>query len=78
MWIPEDIKHAGGITKGILNYFGIKYIEEKESTTITPPITKKKLYKVQTGAFSIKSNAEKQVEQLKKAGFNPIIVEVEE
>lgn len=65
---------ALAIAKGILNYLGIKYIEEKKSNTTT---NKKKLYKVQTGAFAVRENALRQVEQLKKAGFNPIIVEVE-
>ena len=69
---------ALAIAKGILNYFGIKYVEEKKTTTTTSDSTKKKLYKVQTGAFAVKENALRQVEQLKKAGFNPIIVEVEE
>lgn len=40
--------------------------------TITPSNTKT-LYKVQTGAFSVKSNAEALVEKLKKAGFDACI-----
>lgn len=66
---------ALAIAKGILNYFSIKYVEEKKSNTTT---TKKKLYKVQTGAFAVRENALKQKEQLEKLGFKPIIVEVEE
>lgn len=34
---------------------------------------KKTLYRVQTGAFTEKANADKQVEELKKAGFDSII-----
>lgn len=74
----KQTEFATAIAKGILNYFGIKYVEEKKTTTTTSNSTKKKLYKVQTGAFAVKENALRQVEQLKKAGFNPIIVEVEE
>ncbi|WP_373804133.1 SPOR domain-containing protein [Bacteroides heparinolyticus] len=33
-----------------------------------------RLYRVQCGAFRDKANAEAQVEKLKKAGFNAIIV----
>ena len=69
---------ALAIAKGILNYFGIKYIEEKKSNTTTTSTSKKKLYKVQTGAFAVRENALKQKEQLEKLGFKPIIVEVEE
>ena len=37
----------------------------------------KKLYRVQVGAYSVKSNAERMKEQLIKDGYQAIIVEVE-
>ena len=50
------------IAKGICDYYGIK---EKTTT-----------YKVQTGAFKSKSNAEKHVKKLKESGFDAFIIEV--
>ena len=52
------------IGKGVCNYYGIK-----EKSTI---------YKVQTGAFSERTNAEKMQKELKNAGFESFIVEVSE
>lgn len=52
---------AEGISKGILNFLGINYIPRK-------------LYKVQVGAFSIKENAERLVDELKSKGYESIIV----
>ena len=40
-------------------------------------IVNNKLYKVQVGAYSIKSNAENMLVELQKKGFNGIIVETE-
>lgn len=57
------------IAKGICDYYGIS-VEDNTKTDEN----KKTLYTVQVGAFSNKNNAEKYVEQLKKAGFDAIIV----
>lgn len=54
-------------SKGILNYLGLKWVDE---------ITENKLYKVQVGAFGIKENAEALEKELKKNGYSTIIVEV--
>lgn len=76
-WIRNNITAIGeAIAKGLCNYYGVKYKAAEEEAT-TAPATKtdtKKLYRVQTGAFSVKKNAEKQVKELKKAGFDTVIV----
>lgn len=59
---------AIAITKGLLNYYQIKYINE------TNFVSNDKLYRVQVGAFSIKSNAEKLVNELKNKGYNAFII----
>jgi N-acetylmuramoyl-L-alanine amidase len=67
-WIINNIKPIGiAIAKGILDYFGIEY---KDSTDNV-------FYRVMAGSFSNKSNAEKQVRLLKKAGFDSVIMEYE-
>ena len=60
---------AIAITKGILNYYGMTYNAETTQTT-----TNDKLYRVQVGAFSEKSNAEKLANELKQKGYNTYIV----
>ena len=57
------------IAKGICDYYGISVADNTKTDE-----NKKTLYTVQVGAFSNKNNAEKYVEQLKKAGFDAIIV----
>lgn len=54
---------AVAVSKGILSNLGIPY--NGGGTT---------LYKVQTGAFSVKANAENLVNELKGKGYNPFIV----
>lgn len=53
--------------EGIAKVAGLK----KKSTTSN------KLYRVQTGSYKSKANAEKQIAKMKAAGFDAIIVEVE-
>lgn len=66
-WIIENIEKIGAaIAKGILNYFGIKYIvPNTESNNI--------FYRVIVGSYADKDNAEKRVEELKEAGFDSFI-----
>ena len=59
--------------KAILEYFGIAYKEESAPTQSGNQ--SRKLYKVQVGAFSVKANAERLVEQLKSKGYSGFIVE---
>ncbi len=54
-----------GISKAVLDEIGIKYEEYSQ-----PEI----LYRVMAGSYSNKENAERQVERLKKAGFDAVIM----
>ena len=58
---------AREICQGICEYTGIKYIPEAPKKKIT--------YKVQVGAYSVKSNAENLKKKLIAAGYDAIIVE---
>lgn len=76
-WIRNNITEIGeAIAKGLCDYCGVKYKAAATETTTAPAekTDTKKLYRVQTGAFSSKKNAEKQVKALKKAGFDAVIV----
>lgn len=69
-FIIKNTKLIGeAIAKGICDYYGISVADNTKTDE-----NKKTLYTVQVGAFSNKNNAEKYVEQLKKAGFDAIIV----
>lgn len=60
----EELKAMGvAIAKGILKTLNIAWIEEKKTETSG------KLYRVQIGAYSVKANAERQLEKAKAAGF---------
>ena len=56
--------------QGICDYFKVKYVPEK--------VTEKKdvYFRVQTGAFTVKENADKWLEEVKKAGFDTYMVKV--
>lgn len=57
------------LSKAILTQLGIKYIEPQ------PPLTGgQTLYRVMAGSYAIRENAEKQVERLKKAGFDATVM----
>jgi N-acetylmuramoyl-L-alanine amidase len=62
--LAEQSAFGVAYAKAILEYFGIAYKKTPSS----------KLYRVQVGAYSDKSNAEVMREKLKKAGFESIIV----
>ena len=63
--VEEQKKFGQAYAKAILEYFGIDYKEPvKEST---------KLYRVQVGAYSVKSNADAMLQKLKAAGFDGFI-----
>ena len=63
---------AIAITRGILYYYGMTYRAETTQTTTTG-----KLYRVQVGAFSVKANAEKLVNELKQKGYTAITYQAE-
>ena len=66
-------KYAVGIAKGFCKYAGVKYVEEAQQIATAPAA--KTIYRVQVGAYSVKKNAQLQLEKLKAAGFDGIIVE---
>lgn len=57
-----------GITKAILEEVGLKYTKPVAS------LNKQTLYRVMAGSYANRNNAQKQVETLKKAGFEAIIM----
>ena len=60
-----------GITKAILGELGIKYKEPKKSL---PEGNTKTLYRVMAGSYSVRENADRQVEKLKAAGFDATVM----
>lgn len=66
-WIIEHTSDIGeAIAKGICKHYGVTYKEE-------PTNSGNVLYRVQVGAFSVKSNADAMLAKLKKAGFDGYI-----
>lgn len=66
--IAEQKKFGVAYAKAILEYLGIAY-----KVAATPAKTDK-LYRVQVGAFAIKSNADNLVKELKSKGYDAYIV----
>ena len=68
------------IAKGILKTLGIAYKAQEQAQEQKAPAQKEtatgKLYRVQVGAFGVKSNAENMVKKLKADGYDAFIVEV--
>lgn len=66
--------------KGFCEYAGIKYVEKSdntsENTSDNAQTSKSVLYRVQVGAYSVRSNAEAMQKKIKSLGFDAIIVEV--
>ena len=77
--LAEQKAFGVAYAKAILEYFGVSYkvATASGSTASSAASTgKKKLYKVQVGAYSVKSNADQMLAKLKKAGITGVIVEV--
>lgn len=76
-WIIENTELIGEtIAKGVCNYYGVKYVEkvvEKPVEKVETEKETKKLYRVQIGAYAVRKNAEKMLNELKAAGFNGFI-----
>lgn len=65
-------------TKWLMEEGNLKKLAQEEAKVIaagltTAPAQGKTLYRVQTGAFTVLANAQKQLEALKKAGFDAFI-----
>ena len=75
-WIVAHTTEIGeAIAKGLCKYLGVKYVPAKQETPKpAEPAQGDTLYRVQVGAFSVRSNAEKMLDRLKKAGFTGFIV----
>lgn len=76
-WLIEHTKDIGeAICKGVCNHYGVTYKAEAvaEKPTTEKPATGK-TYRVQVGAYSVKTNAEAMLAKLKKAGFDGYIKE---
>jgi len=66
-WIINNIEAIGiALTKGVLQYLGIPYVVQPQPSNT--------LYRVMAGSFKDKSNAEKQVQKLKRYGFEAVIM----
>ena len=76
-WIVENTTKIGeAIAKGICNYLGVTYkapVTHAEKPSASDTNNGGKMYRVQVGAFSVRANAEKMLERLKKAGFEGYI-----
>jgi N-acetylmuramoyl-L-alanine amidase len=72
-WIIDNIEGIGiALAKGVLKYLGIAYREPSKPEV--QPSNDQKLYRVMSGSYSIRENAEKQVQKLKTAGFDAVIM----
>lgn len=69
-WIIDNVKSIGeAIAKGVCNYYGITYKTESGTTESSG-----KLYRVQIGAFSVKSNANTCLQKARNAGFSDAFI----
>jgi N-acetylmuramoyl-L-alanine amidase len=71
--IKNTAKIGESIAKGICKYYGVPFLQETQKNNA--PSKNGTLYVVQTGAFSVKKNAENHLAELKKAGFDGFITE---
>lgn len=77
-FIIDNVEVLGeAIAKGVCDYYGVSYIKGDSSgdQNNQDPNTGETLYKVQTGAFKIKENAENLKKILNEAGFDAFISE---
>ena len=72
--ISHTTQLGEAIAKGVCNYYGVTY---KAPTAKPTNTAKKTVYRVQVGSYSVKANADALVAQLKKQGYQPIVVKAE-
>lgn len=68
-WIidhTDDIAEA--IAKALCKHYGVKYVETKPE--------EKTIYRVQLGAFHVKENAERKLQEVKAAGFTDAFIKI--
>lgn len=76
-WIIENTELIGeSICEGICAYFGITY--KAATTAETPAEDKNTLFRVQTGAYNERVNADAQLKKVQAAGFDTYMVKVGE
>ena len=68
-YLNQDSR-SKAISKVILAQLGVTYKEESVSNSSDD----KTLYRVMAGSFSIRENADKQVQKLKSAGFDATVM----
>jgi len=61
------------ITQAILSQLNIRYVDKKVTVKKVDKNTNVKLYKVQVGAFSVRSYADRMKLELEKLGYKPFI-----
>lgn len=69
--IGNTRKIGEAIAKGICDYYGVDFEDEKENSASSKGET---LYKIQVGAFREKKNAQSYLKKLKRAGFEGFIL----
>lgn len=89
-WCPSYIFASTNAATALKNWKAFKALVEKylnalsgatvpsstPAPTPTPATTTKKLYRVQTGAYSVKKNADNQLAKVKAAGFEAFVTQV--
>lgn len=75
-WIVEHTTDIGeAIAKGLCKYLGVAFVSARqEAPKPAEPAQSDTLYRVQVGAFAVRTNAEKLLDRLKKSGFTGFIV----
>ena len=76
-WIVEHTTEIGeSIAKGLCKYLGVTFVPTQTQKPAEEPKadTEQVLYRVQVGAFSVRANADRMLDRLKKAGFAGFIV----
>ena len=76
-WIVEHTTDIGeAIAKGLCKYLGVAFVpaQTQKPAEDTKADTGDVLYRVQVGAFSVRANADRMLDRLKKAGFIGFIV----
>ena len=83
-WIINHVVDIGeAICKGICNHYGVKYVAaanvpaQNKEPAEKPVEGKKTIYRVQVGAYSVKSNADNMLKKLKADGYEGFIVKAE-